>query len=205
MIGIVDYGMGNLMSVKNSIEFIGGDVMICKKPEDLDKVERIIIPGVGAISNCIQKLNESGFTSSLNHEVLTNKKPTLGICLGMQVMASISYEGGKYKCLNWFDAEVIRLTPSDIGHKVPSINWHPIDFDPRIPLFKGIPQKSQFYFVHSYFMDLKCSNQLAASYNYPTPITAAIIKDNIFATQFHPEKSQDLGLELLTNFLEWNP
>lgn len=197
--------MGNLMSVKNAIEFVGGDVIVCNKPEDLDKIERIILPGVGAISNCIKKLNESGFTNSLNHEVLIKKKPTLGICLGMQVMASISYEGGEHKCLNWFDAEVIKLTSPNVGYKVPSINWHPINFDPTIPLFEGIPQNSEFYFVHSYFMNLKSDNQLAASYNYPTPITAAILKDNIFATQFHPEKSQDLGLQLLENFLRWNP
>jgi glutamine amidotransferase len=205
MIGIVDYGMGNLLSVFNAFEYLGLSVKICNNPEDLRQVERIVLPGVGAINQCIFRLNESGFSEALNEEVIKLAKPTLGICLGMQVMAKQSFEGGTHKCLGWFDADVVRLNPGDSNLKVPNIGWNTIQFDMENPLFKGLPENSDFYLVHSYQVKLIEESERVATYQYGETVTAAIMKDNIFATQFHPEKSQDLGLMILENFINWKP
>lgn len=205
MIGIVDYGMGNLLSVFNAFEYLGVSVKICSKPEDLSQVDRIVLPGVGAISQCILKLNESGFTEALNEQVLQLAKPTLGICLGMQVMAKQSFEGGTHTCLGWFDADVVRLNPGNSTLKVPNIGWNTIQFDKQIPLFKGLPENSDFYLVHSYQVQVRHEAERVATYQHGETVTSAIMKDNIFATQFHPEKSQDLGLTVLENFINWKP
>jgi glutamine amidotransferase len=205
MIGIVDYGMGNLLSVFNAFEYLGVEVKICSYPEDLSQVDRIVLPGVGAISQCISKLNESGFSESLNEQVIKLAKPTLGICLGMQVMAKQSFEGGTHACLGWFDADVIRLNPVNSELKVPNIGWNNIHYNKEISLFNGLPEMADFYLVHSYQMKLKNDSERVATYQHGETVTAAILKDNIFATQFHPEKSQDLGLTLLENFINWKP
>lgn len=205
MVGVVDYGMGNLKSVFSAFEFIGSEIMICSKPEDLSKVDRIVIPGVGAIEQCILKLTETGFTEALNEQVISQGKPTLGICLGMQVMCKVSHENGEHACLGWFDAEVVKLNPSSLGMKVPNIGWNKTDYNKSIKLFDGLPATTDFYFVHSYHVKTKNPAEIAATYEYGETVTAAIYKDNIFATQFHPEKSQDLGLKLLENFVKWNP
>lgn len=205
MVGIVDYGMGNLMSVFNAFEYLGSNVTICQSPEELEAVDRIVLPGVGAISQCIDKLNRSGFTEALNEHVIKKGKPTLGICLGMQVMAKVSYEGGTFECLGWFDAEVIKLNPAVNTLKVPNIGWNTIDYNRDLELFQGLPQDSDFYLVHSYQMKVSNESERVATYDYGETVTAAVLKDNIFATQFHPEKSQDLGLRILQNFINWKP
>lgn len=205
MVGVVDYGMGNLKSVFSAIEYIGSKVMICKYPEDLFKVDYVIIPGVGAIEQCVLKLKESGFTQALNEVVLQQGKPTLGICLGMQVMCKVSHENGENICLGWFDAEVIKLNPSIPTMKVPNIGWNKTYFDQTNKLFQGLPASVDFYFVHSYHAKLSNLNEVAAWYEYDGKVTAAMMKDNIFATQFHPEKSQDVGLRILENFVKWKP
>jgi len=205
MIGIVDYGMGNLLSVFNAFEYLGADVKICSKPEDLANVDRIVIPGVGAFKDCMNKLHSENFVVALNKEVIINKKPTLGICLGMQVMAKVSYEGGEFIGLGWFDAEVVRLHPGDSLLRVPNIGWNEIEYREGFSLFEGVPQKADLYLVHSYYMHCNNPSQVVATYDYTYPVTAAISKDNIFATQFHPEKSQDYGLRILENFINWKP
>jgi len=205
MVGVVDYGMGNLKSVYSAIDYIGAKVIICKYPEDLYKVDRIIIPGVGAIEQCILKMAETGFTQVLNEVVLQQGKPTLGICLGMQVMCKISHENGINSCLGWFDAEVSKLNPQNPAMKVPNIGWNKTELNQSVKLFNGLPPATDFYFVHSYYVKTTNPNEIAAWYEYDGIITAAIIKDNIFATQFHPEKSQDLWLKLLENFVKWKP
>ncbi|MBC7381841.1 MAG: imidazole glycerol phosphate synthase subunit HisH [Bacteroidia bacterium] len=205
MIGIVDYGMGNLLSVYSAFDYLGADVTICKHPEDLKDVDKIVIPGVGAFKDCIGKLKSENFQEALNEHVLNKAKPTLGICLGMQVMAKKSYEGGEYEGLGWFDADVVRLHPSDPSLRIPNIGWNEIDFKNDVVVFKGVPQKSDLYLVHSYYM--KCNSQLdvVATYQYGQTVTAAVMKNNIIATQFHPEKSQDHGLKILENFINWKP
>jgi glutamine amidotransferase len=205
MIGIVDYGMGNLLSVYSAFDYLGEDVTICVHPEDLSVVDRIVIPGVGAFKNCIERLKSTGFAESLQEHVVKKGKPTLGICLGMQVMARRSFEGGEYEGLGWFDADVIRIPVNEIALRVPNIGWNEISFKQNGSLFKGIPQGSDFYLVHSYYMCCKDGSDIAATYPYGIEVTAAVLKDNIFATQFHPEKSQDYGMALLENFVKWKP
>lgn len=205
MIGIVDYGMGNLLSVFNAFEYLGVNVKICSNPEELRRVDRIVLPSVGAISQCISKLNESGFSESLQEQVIKLAKPTLGICLGMQVMARQSFEGGIHSCLGWFDADVIRLNPRNSELKVPNIGWNTIQYNKEVPLFKGLPEEADFYLVHSYQVYLNNESERVAIYQHGEKVTAAILKDNIFATQFHPEKSQNLGLTILENFINWKP
>lgn len=203
MIGIVDYGMGNLRSVFNAFDYLGAKVTICTTPKDLINVDKIVLPGVGAFKDCIGKLKQEGFVSQLDLEVIQKKKPILGICLGMQVMAKRSFEGGNHEGLGWIDAEVIKLHPTDINLKIPNIGWNEISFDSSMPLFKGLPSCPDLYFVHSYY--LKCNSEylVSAYYEYGHKVTAAIRKENIFATQFHPEKSQDLGLKILQNFINF--
>lgn len=206
MVGIIDYGMGNLMSVFNAFQYIGANVMICKHPEQIKTVERIVIPGVGAIEQCISKLTEIGFVEALNENTLNKGKPTLGICLGMQVMATYSYEGGEHKCLNWFEANVVQLQPSaPLEFKVPNIGWNTIQFNSELPLFKGLPSAPDLYLVHSFHMKTVNPLEIVATYEHGEKVTAAVLKNNIFATQFHPEKSQELGLKILENFISWKP
>lgn len=205
MIGVVDYGMGNLLSVYNALYYIGADVMFCKNPDDLEHVERIVIPGVGAFKDCISKLNSTGFVEALHSHVIKRGKPTMGICLGMQLMGNRSFEGGEFEGLGWFDADVVKLSPSDPNLRIPNIGWNSVDFDTNCPLFKGIPARSDFYLVHSYYMKVHDVSDVVATYDYTYPVTAAVKKNNIFATQFHPEKSQDYGLKILENFIEWRP
>ena len=205
MIGIVDYGMGNLLSVYSAFDFLGADVKICKHPEELMEVTRIVIPGVGAFKDCVDRIVGSGFKEALDEQVLQKGKPILGICLGMQVMAKKGLEGSENQGLGWFDATVVRLAPSDLELRVPNIGWNDISFDPDVFLFRGLPKNADFYHVHSYFMDATYANDVVATYEYSQRVTAAVLKDNIFATQFHPEKSQDHGLKILENFMVWKP
>ena len=205
MIGILDYGMGNLLSVYNAFDNFGVEVVFCKTPAELETVDKIIIPGVGAFKDCINKLKSENFIGTLNEQVLEKQKPTLGICLGMQIMAKKSFEGGEYEGLGWFDAEVIKLHPETANFKIPNIGWDEVQYRNGFPLFKDISQNSDFYFVHSYYMKCASKSDIVANYNYSYDVTAAISKANIFATQFHPEKSQDNGLKVIENFINWVP
>jgi glutamine amidotransferase len=205
MIGIVDYGMGNLLSVYSAFDYLGSNVKICSNPKELNDVSRIVIPGVGAFKDCIKKIENSGFKDVLNEQVIIKGKPILGICLGMQVMAKCSLEGGENNGLGWIDATVIKLNPENSTMRVPNIGWNDIEYNSNVCLFKGLPKVPDFYHVHSYFMKTQNQDEVVATYNYGQKVTAAILKNNIFATQFHPEKSQDYGLKILENFIHWNP
>jgi len=196
--------MGNLLSVYSAVEYVGGDVTYCNNKEDIKAADKIILPGVGAFKDCVKNLRELGFWDVLNEEILTKKKIILGICLGMQVMAQKSYEDGEFEGFGWFDAEVIKIEPKDKNLKVPQIGWNNIKYDKDNPLFKGLPEKSEFYFVHSYYMNCKNKTDIKATCDYGITVTAAVNKENIFAVQFHPEKSQDYGLRVLKNFLTLN-
>jgi len=205
MIGIVDYGMGNLLSVRNALEAVGADVRLCCAFEELDEVERIVLPGVGAFGECVHNLERLGFTEALQMQVLEKGKPILGICLGMQAMAAKGYEMGEHQGLGWFDADVIRIQPNDSALKVPHVGWNAIQYEEGYPLFKGLRPNPDFYFVHSYHMKCREASNVVAVCDYGGQLTAAVARDNIFATQFHPEKSQDFGLQVLANFVEWVP
>jgi imidazole glycerol-phosphate synthase subunit HisH len=205
MVGIINYGMGNLKSVYNAIEYVGGNAIICNTVSDLDKVKRIIIPGVGAFGMCIENLRQAEFFNELTHLVQEKGMPTLGICVGMQIMASKGFEGGEHTGLNWFDATVDKINNQNNTLKIPNIGWTEMDINNNHPLFNKIAKNPVFYLVHSYFMKCNNAQDVMATYVYGETITAAICKNNIAATQFHPEKSQDVGLQFLENFLKWEP
>lgn len=205
MVGIIDYGMGNLLSVYHAFEWAGAKVKICKDPIDLKDVHRIVLPGVGAFRDCMNHLKERNFVEGLHEAVFHKGKPIFGICLGMQAMARKSFEGGEFLGLGWFDADVVHLQPSVSSFRVPHVGWNEVKYIRESPLFSGLPVSPDFYFVHSYYM--KCDNgvHVDAFCDYGGSVTAAVRKKNIFATQFHPEKSQDYGLKIIENFLKWNP
>lgn len=205
MIGIVDYGMGNLLSVYHALDMIGAEPCICSQPDKLQDVERIILPGVGAFRDCMANLTRRAFVEALEEAVFRQGKPILGICLGMQVMASRSFEGGEHRGLGWFMADVVRLQPGDPTLRVPQIGWNEIRYRPASPLLAGLPPAPDFYFVHSYYVKCDDADDVEATCDYGGLVTAAVRKNNIVATQFHPEKSQDHGLKVLENFVRWKP
>jgi glutamine amidotransferase len=200
MIGIVDYGMGNLFSVYNALDTQAIDVTICHKPEGLNAVDRIILPGVGAFGDCLNNLKKTGFAEALAQAVFKDGKPILGICLGMQAMALRGLEGGEHEGLGWFEADVVRLQPSDASLRLPHVGWNQVCYHSGHPLFHGLPESPDFYFVHSYYARCYNTEDIVATTDYGGPFTAAISKGNIFGTQFHPEKSQGYGLKVLKNF-----
>lgn len=205
MIGVIDYGKGNLLSVCNAVEFIGESVVRCEHPDQILKADRLILPGVGAFKDAMDTLRKKGFIDVLDEVVRNMGRPILGICLGMQMMAEKSYEFGEYKGLGWFEAEVVQIRPNNPDLRIPQIGWNNVRFQGQSTLFSSIPHDADFYFVHSYHLQCRESADVLATCDYGGTITAAVCKDNIFATQFHPEKSQDYGLTLLENFMRWNP
>lgn len=196
--------MGNLLSVQHALERVGADVVICRDGDDLKEVERIVLPGVGAFRDCMMNLKKGGLIEALEEAVLRLGKPILGICLGMQAMARRSFEGGEHLGLGWLEADVVRLHPHP-ALRVPQIGWNEIDYRTESPFFKSLPPAPDFYFVHSYFVKCDDAAMVEATCDYGGPVTAAVRKGNIFATQFHPEKSQDYGLKVLEHFLTWKP
>ncbi len=204
MIGVVDYGMGNLLSVQNALSYVGEDVLICSKPNQLNEVDKIILPGVGAFPDCMKNLHNRGFVPKLNQLVLESKVPILGICLGMQVMATEGLEMEVTAGLGWFDANVRLIEPGVDGVKIPNVGWENVQFNEESLLFDGFIKDPDFYFVHSYYMDCKNEGQVEAFYHCgKIKVTAAIRRENIFGTQFHPEKSSDFGRSVLLNFLDF--
>jgi len=205
MIAIVDYGMGNLRSLSNALVNAGAEVVITSSPADLRRADRIVLPGVGAFGDAARALRESGLAEPLSAEVLRERKPLLGICLGMQLLARTSTEHGSHEGLGWIDAAVVRL-PSVTGIKVPHVGWNSVTFDSSDWLFRGIRStESNFYFVHSYHMACRSSAQVIGTANNGITFTAAVRVGSVVATQFHPEKSQDNGIRLLSNWLRWDP
>ena len=204
MIGIIDCDTGNLLSVRNALYYLGCDSVLCRKPEDLEGIDNIILPGVGAFADFMNKLRSRGFIDSLEKAVFDREIPILGICLGMQVMARKSFEGGVHSGLGWIDGDVVRLRPADLELHVPHIGWNDVLYRSGSTLFHSMPLSPNFYFVHSYHLQCDDEDIIEATCSYGMTITASIRKRNIFATQFHPEKSQDHGLMLLKNFLQWN-
>jgi len=204
-VGIVDYGMGNLLSVYNAFQMVGADAVICTRPEELADADRIVLPGVGAFGDCISVLNSRGFSAALDDVVLKRGRPIMGICLGLQAMARRSFEGGEHAGLGWFEADVVRITPSDSTLRVPHVGWNDITCRESCPMFKGLPARPDFYFVHSFYMKCADPNDIQATADYGGPVLASVLKNNIFATQFHPEKSQEYGQRVIENFLNWKP
>jgi len=204
MIVIVDYGLGNLYSVVNAFGVIDCRAHISNKIEDLRKAERIVLSGVGAFSNGIKNLKDMGLVETLHEEVIDKGKPFLGICLGMQLIARSSDEGGHHEGLGWVPADVKRLEVEDQNLKLPHMGWDDINIKLKDPLFRGIDADLNFYFVHSYHLVCDTPEIIGATCNYGTDFVAAIQKDNVFGTQFHPEKSHKNGFQLLQNFVDYD-
>jgi len=208
MIGILNYRVGNLQSVYNAFNYLNEKVFYINSAEDFKKCKAIIIPGVGHFKKGITNIREMGFIEPLNLYVKEKKVPCLGICLGMQLMAELGFEGGENKALGWIPAVVVKID-HDVNEfilRIPHVGWNEISITkPTSPLFKGMVKPS-FYFVHSYFVNFKETKirekYVSSIVNYGREITASLENDTIFAVQFHPEKSQTDGIKLLKNFLK---
>ena len=204
-LAVIDYGAGNLRSVMNALEFIGGKPFLAEKPSDLKKCRAIILPGVGAFGEAISGLSKLGFIGALNEEVLAKKKPYLGICLGMHFLARESHEYGVHKGFGWIDGVVRKITPNDSSFRVPHVGWNDIKIKKKSVLFSSIKDPNPFfYFVHSYhFVADRGNSSVVTSFcRHGGKIVASVQKDNIFGVQFHPEKSQSNGLKVLKAFTD---
>ncbi|MBT7077233.1 MAG: imidazole glycerol phosphate synthase subunit HisH [Pelagibacterales bacterium] len=211
-VGIIDYGSGNIRSVFKSFEKASLlldkniQIVIIDNVEELKKADKVVLPGVGAFADCMQGLNNiNGLVELLNKMVIEDSKAFMGICVGMQLLANFSKEYGYTEGLSWIDGEVTSIVKVEEEMKVPHMGWNSIEFDQKHSLFRGIKQDEDFYFVHSYKFNVKNNKFVLAKTHYGGDITAVVLKDNIMGTQFHPEKSQDAGIQFIKNFLEWAP
>ncbi|MBI4690279.1 MAG: imidazole glycerol phosphate synthase subunit HisH [Nitrospirae bacterium] len=200
MIAIVDYGMGNLRSVEKGFLKVGFDARIVSDPVSVDNAKGIVLPGVGAFMDCIKNLTDIKLTDAII-KAIGKGKPFLGICLGLQVLFTESEEFGVCKGLNVFKGRVVRFPKSEL--KVPHMGWNTLEIKRRPPIFNGIGDKSYFYFVHSFYVVPEDKDIIAGTTDYGVNFTAMVWKDNVFAMQFHPEKSQELGLKILKGFGEF--
>jgi len=205
MVVIIDYQMGNIRSVQNALTKIGVESTISADPEIIRNAERIILPGVGAFGDGMEHLRRQGLLPLLEEEVLENKKPFLGICLGMQLLAKTSSENGSFEGLGWIPASVERLTPDNPDAKVPHVGWNDIQIKNKENIFSGVSEQPVFYFVHSFHMICEKKEDVLATCDYFGEFTSAVRRENIFGVQFHPEKSQKDGLALLKKFVEYQP
>ncbi|MEQ9278748.1 MAG: imidazole glycerol phosphate synthase subunit HisH [Balneola sp.] len=201
MIVIIDYHMGNLHSVRKAFKRIGVETKISSNIEDIKNAKKLVLPGVGNFKHGMFKLNELGLIDILNQEVLNNKKPILGICLGMQLFTSFSEEGN-VKGLCWIDAtsKKFDFSKNTIKAKIPHMGWNTVLKSRESNLLKGINEENFFYFVHSYYVSTNKANEKLAVTKYKIEFTSIVEKENIMGVQFHPEKSHDSGLNLLKNF-----
>ena len=199
---VVDYGLGNLRSVAGGIERVGGEPRVSSTPADLLKADRLILPGVGAFGDGMRNLRERGLIEPLTEAVVRRRTPILGICLGAQLLARESFEFGRHQGLGWIDGSVVRLDDGGDRLKIPHVGWNDIIRTGESVLFDGIPAEALFYFVHSFHVQCRDPSLVTAWCDYGGRFAAAFQSGNIYATQFHPEKSQRHGLALLKNFLE---
>ena len=200
-IKIVDYGMGNIQSVKNAFELLNNKVEIINDPSEIKDADGIILPGVGAFGNAIKNLQELKFIEPIKENVINQNVPLLGICLGMQLLADKSEERGIYDGLSLIPGNICKI-PSIDGYRLPHIGWNEVSIKLKDPLFENINDKRSFYFVHSYRFE--CDEQfVVATTNYGQNINAVVQKGNVFGVQFHPEKSQRKGLHLINNFVNY--
>lgn len=215
LITIIDYGSGNLRSAEKAFERaaaeagVDADIRVTADVALVKKADRIMLPGVGAFADCREGLFAiHGMHETLTDKVITKATPFLGVCVGMQLMAQSGFEKGQHDGMGWIDGDVVRIEPGDENLKIPHMGWNTIELDQPHALFEGIetgPKGLHAYFVHSYHMALRNPAQRVATTNYGGTVTAAVARDNMLGTQFHPEKSQTLGLKLIANFLRWKP
>lgn len=200
-VAIVDYGMGNLGSVSRAVEECGGEPQITSEAHNLEVASYIVLPGVGAFDIGMRNIRTRGLDEVLGEQTIGKGVPFLGVCLGMQLLATKGWEGGETNGLGWIEGEVKRLEPDGANVRIPHIGWNEVIFTHATPLFEGIPSGKDFYFIHSYHLCCRNEEEILARTPYCGGFVAAIGKDNIWGVQFHPEKSQRLGFQVLKNFL----
>ena len=203
---IVDYNSGNISSVINSFKEVAKDKVNIEVTSDLNKIklsDKVVLPGQGSFKSCVDALNNiNGLVDTLNEFVINNKKPLLGICVGLQMFADIGYEEIETKGLSWISGKVLKIDNQNGKYKLPHIGWNQIKILKNSKIFKDIENNSHMYFVHSYEFIPEDKNVISATVDYSSNIVCSVEKENIFGTQFHPEKSDKDGLKLINNFLE---
>ena len=208
---VVDYGAGNLKSAAKALAVAaresGAKVVVSADPAVVRSAERVVLPGVGAFADCKAGLDRiPGLVEALSESAIQKARPFLGICVGMQLMATIGIEYGEHRGLDWIKGRVVRLTPDDPGLKIPQMGWNDLNIaSPRHKVFDGLGPGAHGYFVHSYHYLADNPAEVLATVAYGGPVAAAIGRDNLLGVQFHPEKSQQVGLKILANFLAWTP
>lgn len=200
MLAIIDYGAGNLRSVQKACELLGADAVITSDAAVIEQADHVILPGVGAFGDCMKSLQRAGLVDMVK-KAAKSGKPFLGICLGMQLLFDSSEETPGVAGLGVFQGEIVKISKQE-GYKIPHMGWNSLSFPKETPLFRNLPENPFVYFVHSFYARPMDPSIIAATTNYCGELTVAIRKDNIFATQFHPEKSGDVGLKILQNFLD---
>ena len=200
MIAIIDYDAGNIKSVEKSLNYLGEEAIITRDHDEIVNSDKVILPGVGAFADAMEKIRHYGLEETI-HEVVEKNIPFLGICLGLQLMFESSDEGPGVKGLGLLPGKILRI-PKSGDLKIPHMGWNSIEIKPQAKLFKDIPNQSYVYFVHSYYLKAQDEQIVAASTEYSTHIHASVESGNVFACEFHPEKSSDIGLQILKNFSE---
>ncbi|MFC1908453.1 imidazole glycerol phosphate synthase subunit HisH [Chloroflexota bacterium] len=198
MIAIIDYGAGNLRSVVNAISTLGYQPQITSSPDELDKAQAVILPGVGAAADTVANLEKLGLVDPIRR-LISEGRPFLGVCIGLQVLFSCTEEGGGHKCLGIIPGQVKRLPQ---GQKIPHMGWNQVKQRVTSPLFEGIPDEANFYFVHSYYVVPGDKTLVAGETDYGFSFCSMIARGNLFGTQFHPEKSGEIGLKIYSNFIK---
>ena len=208
-VGIIDYGMGNLHSIAKALRYVASDeqIEVSFDPDTLARMDRLVLPGVGAIGHCMEELHRLELDDMIREQI--GVKPLMGVCLGIEALMAHSEESGGVDCLGAFPGNTVHFpkpTPSADGQrrKIPHMGWNQVHQERHHPLWKDIAPDSWFYFVHSYYVVPDNPKHIAGTTDYGERFTSVILRDNVFAVQFHPEKSQSAGLQLLANFLEWN-
>ncbi len=212
-IALIDYGSGNLRSAAKAFERavaeagLSQTVLVTNDPEQVRRADRVVLPGVGAFADCKRGLDAlPGMAEALTEAVIRGGRPFMGICVGMQLMATWGREHGDHRGLGWIDGEVVAIDPADPALKVPHMGWNELVFTPgRHPLLAGLAPGQHAYFVHSFQFRAADPAHVLASVDYGGPVTALVGRDTLVGTQFHPEKSQATGLTVITNFLRWAP
>lgn len=208
-VGIIDYGMGNLHSIAKALRYVASDeqIEVSFDPDALARMDRLVLPGVGAIGHCMDELRRLELDDMLR-EVL-GQKPLMGVCLGIEALMAHSEESGGVDCLGAFPGDTVKFTETEVmpdgsRRKIPHMGWNQVHQERHHPLWKDIAANSWFYFVHSYYVVPDDRRHIAGTTGYGVRFTSVVLRENVFAVQFHPEKSQSAGLQLLANFLEWD-